>query len=211
MNNLHVYACSFGLCGYVSKKFSYYVEPNKSFGDVIARELQYDLVNNSRPGACNYMLFKQVVEDKHKFKLGDRIIVQWTHIDRGYSINDYTVMPNHVDHHNAEIAETAKIYYKYLYDEHQSFSELVGYTYYLNNILSGFYYSLVDDHAFIKKVDTEMFSKFTNIGNYVSIDGGIHSFMSSFKSENVCYPCQHPSELGHVKLAELYIKALKNE
>jgi hypothetical protein len=216
MKNLILYACSFGICGKASENFAYTDTGNDSFGSIVAKELNLGFINRSIPGACNYVIFKQIMRDLPTLRIlnkNDILLVQWTHIDRVFNTINSTIMPHHTNHSNPELSNVAEIYYKYMHDDFQSFSQMVGFSYFLNNILkNNYFFSVVDDPTILMNANKTMYSNLISSSNYISLGiNGLHGFLKSFNDENIYYPCRHPSDQGHKKLAELYIKALKNE
>lgn len=217
MSNLYLYACSFGYYGHSSNQLPNkdYWEDNNSFGYILANSLNYNLVNRSIAGASNFLILSNILQDikKNVYHKNDMVIIQWTHINRAPMQSGKTIMPHSTHSDDQILNQTANTYYRELYFDLQNLANIIGYTKYIESKLKcEYYYNFVDDHELFKNINNELYVDMTNNKNYISFDNsGIYKFLRSFKTNDVFFPCTHPSSLGHQKIAECYYENIKKK
>lgn len=205
MSKLFVYACSFGKYGTTATDNHVWTD-EKSFGDIIAKRKNLQLVNYSQPGASNQIIFKNFINTMNEITEDDITIVQWSHICRYTTTDNLTIMSHSVDSSDKEFAKLAKVYYQHFYDEMLNLSTIVGLTKYIKSVTKGkVYVSCVEYPDVLKSANERLYKD----AEFDAFDGkGLHGYLSSFNNRDVYFSCMHPSELGHIHVAESYIKIM---
>lgn len=106
MKNLFVFGCSFtqpyfdNLNGDLSeggytkyRKWKGGTFP-KTWSELLADKLGYNLINYGRGGSCNYYNIKEYNDHCHEIQEGDLVIFEWTHVERFWVVMHETVMTN---------------------------------------------------------------------------------------------------------------------
>lgn len=198
MKNLFIYGCSFGKFGCVTPGKEIKWDDKFSFGDILSEMLGYTLINRSKPGGCNYQIFKNIKNDiqKNRHKSDDLVFVQWSYIDRGYSpYSDNTLMPFFLN-------EESKLYYKYYYSDNQNFCKVAGYNYFIKNILKcKYYFSFIDKISVLRQADEFIFSVIDSEKNYLKYNN--RNFLESIDGPNNFFDDGHLSRLGHLNMAKM--------
>jgi len=204
MNNLYIYACSYGKYGTSNGPKAHKWVDQESFGDFLAKSLNLNLVNRSYPGGCNYHIFKNIMKDVllGNFDNTDTILVQWTYLGRAYhNDQEKTVMPN-----NPEFFD----YYKNYYNDLQSLCNLLTFNFYVKNkIKCPYYFTVVENLQDLSKINELIFQEiksdpcFLTIKNMSPIE-----YLKKLDNKELMLECHHPSVKGHKLLSEIFYQLM---
>lgn len=102
MRNLFVFGCSFtqpyfdNLNGDLSeggytryRKWKGGTFP-KTWSELLADKLGFNLINYGRGGACNYYTIREYNNHCHEIQENDLVIIQWTHVERYWICENHT-------------------------------------------------------------------------------------------------------------------------
>jgi len=232
MKRLYVYACSYGKFGHVCQPPSALGAPvssnpkpcpicsqypdianeswvdNRSFPQLMANDLGLDLVNRSFPGASNYKLFTFFLDDLPQMDFGDMVFFQWTHINRAWYAKDprRSVMV----HNHPEFEGIANFYYEHFYDDRQSLSQLIGLSMYVKHRTPGkYYFGTADPYDTFNNIDSLLCADLYNMEECINPKKAnvIMDILNQYNTTK--FHCGHPNEYGHQRVAEEYLKNIR--
>jgi hypothetical protein len=203
MNTLYVFACSYGKFGTVHGSLAHLWRDSGSFGYTLARQLKKRLVNQSFPGKCNFVIFRNILTVLPTLEPSDIVIVNWTHIDRAYLNSGLTLMPNQV----APNKKFAQDYYRYCYDDFQALANLVTFTQYIqHHCAAQLVYSLSDDLTLLRTASASFVHELVQDPKFVYIAEPLATPLAYVQqtSPPMVFSCGHPSLEGHQHIADQF-------
>lgn len=197
-----------------------------TWSEIIAKELDYELINYGKGGIGNESIFKIFCNYSHEIKKGDMVIIQWTYVHRfdwfdiendvivnlgaGGKCNVSSITQSTYD--EILINRTSKYYYDNVYTYMNlinSFSESLGFDLYFwsagFNLIYGIesllnkYKSKILMGETVKYDETTFHKVFENGG--LTIDKETVGLINDL----------HLGESGHRVLSELFLKEIKNK
>jgi hypothetical protein len=216
MDTFHLYACSCGKNGYMlgHGKPGLLFQDEGSFGKVLAEKLNLQSKNNSWVGACNFQIFKLVMEDINNndtIKNTDTVMVQWTYIDRAYGTKVFP-MPYLMND------PLVRSYYENLHDDFQALYQLVCFNNYIKSKLKcKYYFSFVDSFKTFKKIDEILFNELINDSNFIQVHEHMSAgeYIRSLNDDNNLYyypwDMNHFSPKAHSIIAQNYYNCICNK
>jgi len=229
MGKLFLFGCSYtaeyndGHVPYIEyKKFRGGNFP-PTWGQLLAKKLNFELVNYGKGGVGNDEIFQTICEHSSEFKKGDVVIVEWTYMHRFRWTH-----PNHnewlrlsVHHTNPEwiseetnndisISRTHILYRKQLYDFEkiiESLSNAIGFDFYVWSADCEIIYKDEKNRGFKKYITNQYISYNETIFNEVFRRGGERILEESKGEINDL----HFGETAHLILSELFHNDITNK
>lgn len=199
IKNLVVYACSHGKFGTAANGIW---RDQYSWPYLVARELDLQLYNKSVEGSHNYGIFSRCLSDYHS-NLIDReslVIIQWSHINRAWQKNGNTAMPN-------LSSKQSRIFYKYLYNEHQEITKVLGYTLILEKLIENLLFDFSDGRQIFERYARDTVGVLDKIWGYMNCNNECITHVPA----NQLFPCSHLNKLGHQNQADIYAKKIQQK
>ena len=149
------------------------------------------LINYSKPGACNYHIFQQVMSALDDITDGDLAVINWSHIDRHHLASGQGVLMPHAQAPNRHFVES---YYRYKHDDLESLSQVMAYTHYVKSKLScDLLYSLSDDILTLGSISESFANELGNDTLFVHDSGHTPVYLVKHH-RTLRFECSHPNE-----------------
>lgn len=187
-----------------------------SFVGHLARHYKMNILNLAIPGSSNDTVFRRVNEfcmGKYNVDLSECfVMIFWTGVSRREFFtsdyeNYYNYSPLFPKHIQAK-AKFHKVYSRELWHDKYDQNRLLTYQFSLGGLLESMNIANVQSYAMVQHDSLKYAIKY-GVKNLLptDVEESLCSIVGS-GSKKYRFPCHHPTELGHQKISELYIKLL---